>query len=187
MYGSAPPRIGSTTVGTPNCTSLLAPRACNVGRAMVAPPASTAAVIAMSLRRPMMWLLWDFRAGRSSHMPALRTYSLAGVASLLVEPGVMPPFPAGVSMRALLRIALIAVLGGALIAPAVATALPPTPAPTTAPAVGPLPVTPVPPGFYGTWFDAMSHPESYNTAVFHEMASMGVGMIRQYVWWQRIE
>lgn len=46
---------------------------------------------------------------------------------------------------------------------------------------------PPPADFYGTWYDALSHTPGENTPVLDEQVSTGLGTIRQYVFWDRIE
>jgi hypothetical protein len=46
---------------------------------------------------------------------------------------------------------------------------------------------PVPADFYGTWYDALSHTSAENTPKLDAQASMGMGAIRQYMWWDRME
>ena len=46
-------------------------------------------------------------------------------------------------------------------------------------------VTPDP--FYGSWYDALSPSPQQARVELDRMASIGVGLVRQYVWWDRIE
>jgi hypothetical protein len=47
--------------------------------------------------------------------------------------------------------------------------------------------TPVPTDFYGTWYDALSHESAQNTPVLDDHHAIGIGAIRQYMWWNRME
>ncbi|MDQ3145620.1 MAG: hypothetical protein M3R01_01590 [Actinomycetota bacterium] len=54
-------------------------------------------------------------------------------------------------------------------------------------AVQAAPATTTPDPFYGTWSDALSPTSAAARTEMDRQAASGVGLIRQYVWWDRIE